>query len=72
MNIKELLFGNPTYNRIKESKAIYQIEEFNGELWLTYNGALICPTEMFVLEPLEALNEIRKLYVKRNTKEEKV
>jgi len=72
MNLKEIIFGNSTDNKINESKAIYQIEEFNGELWLTYNGALICPTEMFVLEPLEALNEIRKLYVKRNTKEEKV
>lgn len=70
MNIRELLFGNPTYNRIKESKRIYQIEEFDGKFWLTYNGALICPTDMFITEPLAALDEIRKLYVERNSKED--
>lgn len=68
MNINEIIFGNSTDNKINESKVIYQIEEYEGKFWLTFNGALICPTEMFVLEPLEALNDIRKLYVERNTK----
>ena len=64
---KELLFGDPTERLINASKEIYQIEEFDGNLWLTYNGALVCPTDMFVSPPLDALSEIRKLYVERNT-----
>lgn len=65
--IKELFFGDQTDNLIKAAKQIYQIEEFDGKLWLTYNGALICPTDMFSVEALKALAEIRELYVKRNT-----
>jgi len=72
MNLKEVIFGNPTENKINESKRIYQIEEFEGRFWLTFNGALICPTDLFIAEPLAALDEIRKLYVERNTKEERV
>ena len=79
MNIRELLFGNPTYNRIKESKRIYQIEEFDGKFWLTYNGALICPTDMFIAEPkkkqgktyhglfIELKKEDTKIYKKDGT-----
>ena len=72
MNLKEIIFGNSTDNKIKESKVIYQIEEYEGRFWLTFNGALICPTDLFIAEPLAALDEIRKLYVERNTKEERV
>jgi hypothetical protein len=72
MNIKEIIFGNSTDNKIKEAKAIYQIEEYEGKFWLTFNGALVCPTDMFITKPLAALDEIRKLYVERNTKGEKV
>lgn len=66
-SIKEYLFGNQSDNLNKAARQIYQIEEFDGQLWLTYNGALICPTDMFVSPPLPALSEIRQLYVERNT-----
>ena len=65
--ISEFLFGSKSENMIKAARQIYQIEEFDGKLWLTYNGALICPTDMFTDEPLDALSDIRDLYVKRNT-----
>ena len=67
--IKEMLFGNQSENLIKQAKEIYQIEEFNDELWLTYNGALICPTDMLYPDDdsVKALQEIRRLYVERNT-----
>ena len=71
MNLKEIIFGNSTDNKIKESKAIYQIEEYEGRFWLTFNGALVCPTDLFIAEPLAALDEIRRLYVERNTTNEK-
>ena len=67
-SIKEYLFGNQSENLNKAAKQIYQIEEFDGNIWLTYNGALVCPTDMFNDTPLAALSEIRQLYVERNTK----
>ena len=66
--IKEMLFGNKSDNLIKASKEIFQIEEFDAKFWLTYNGALICPTDMFSEEPLMALARIRDLFIERNTK----
>ena len=78
MNIKELFSSNTEQRKQRylkkieeEAKDIYQLREFAGELWLTYNGFLICPTEMFDGgEELQALENIRDLYVARNTKEE--
>ena len=52
-----------------ESKDIYQLREFKGQLWLTYNGFLVCPTSLFSEEAIKTLEEIRKLYVERNTTE---
>lgn len=54
----------------EESRYIYQIQEFDGKLWLTYNGALICPMTLFSESPIDTLNEIRILYVERNSTEE--
>lgn len=67
-SIKEMLLGNQSEKLTKAAKQIFQIEEFDGELYLTYNCALICPTEMFADNTLDALEIIRDLYVKRNTK----
>lgn len=67
--IKELLFGSTEGRIIEQAKETFQVEEFDGNFWLTYNGALICPTYMFTEEPLTALAKIRELYVKRNTTE---
>lgn len=46
---------------------LYQVCEHGGELWLTYNDSLVCPCRMLGPEPVEALNEIRELYIKRNS-----
>ena len=77
MNIKELFSSNTEQRKQRylkkieeEAKEIYQLREFAGELWLTYNGFLICPTQMFDGGELHALEKIRDLYVARNTKEE--
>ena len=68
--IKERLFGDPNKQSEKAAKVIFQVEEYKGKLWLTFNGSLVCPMEMFKTETIEALTEIRKLYVERNTTDE--
>lgn len=50
-----------------EAKEIYQLKEFEGDIWLTFNGSLVCPKKLLSAEPVCVLHEIRKLYVKRNT-----
>ena len=64
------LFGVSKRKSENQAHLIYQIQEYDGKLWLTFGGALVCPTDMFKTEPIETLTEIRKLYVERNTTEE--
>ena len=44
---------------------LFQIMEFEGELWLTYNNALVCPCGMLNAAPVEAVRSMRELFVKR-------
>lgn len=62
--------GKPKEKCQLEAQNAYQVSEFHGQLWLTYNGVLICPTDMFSDEPLKALSKIRDLYVERNSTEQ--
>lgn len=66
------LFGKSNKKCQEEAELIYQIKEFNSEIWLTYNGALVCPISMFTREPIEALELIRSYYVVRNSTEEDI
>lgn len=50
----------------QEAEETYQIKEYGGELWLTFNGCLVCPCSMLNQEPVEAIKRMRELYVKRN------
>lgn len=69
--IKQWLFGKSKHKCQKEAQYIYQICECDGKLWLTFNGALVCPTEMLSgNDSVKALQEIRDLYVQRNNTEE--
>jgi len=53
---------------IKErANDIYQITEYCGKLWFTYNGSLFCPCDMMKKEPLDALLDLRTSYIVRNT-----
>ena len=47
---------------------IYQITEYCGQFWFTYNGSIFCPCDMMKKEPLDALVELRSFYITRNTK----
>jgi hypothetical protein len=54
---------------IKRSIEIFQIREYYGKLWFTYNGFPFCPCDMMKKEPLDALEELRDIYVKNHTKQ---
>ena len=64
------LFGVSKRKSENQAHLIYQIQEYDGKLWLTFSGALVCPTDMFKKEPIDSLTEIRNLYVERNSTEE--
>lgn len=51
------------------AEELYQIREFHGELWITYNEELICPCAMLNVMPIEALRKMRVSYVTRKTTE---
>lgn len=68
--ITRWLYGKSTEKCRKEAQDTYQIAESDGKLYLTYNGALVCPMDMFKDAPIDALKTIRNLYVQRNATEE--
>lgn len=50
------------------SLTLYQIQEYGGEIWLTYNGNLICPCSMLNEDPVKAIGVMREMYVARTPK----
>ena len=77
MSIREIFDAESRHQREQEKKLVenteraadlYQIREYESQLWLTFNGNLICPCSMLNDEPVVALNVMRKMYVERNTK----
>ncbi len=52
----------------EEAQDRYQVREFKGEIWLTFDGWLVCPESMLKDDIVTAVNQMRKLYVERNTK----
>ena len=61
MNIKNL-FRETSEDRMKRAEREFQVTEYNGSLWLTHIGVLICPCSMFKEEPITALQHIRKAF----------
>lgn len=55
----------------EESKEIYQVKEFESQLWLTYRGALICPTKLLEGDAIASLNVMRSMYIERAKKNER-
>lgn len=54
---------DPLKKAEEESKEHYQIKERDGEIWITYDGVAIIPEHMLSIKPIEALKELRNLYV---------
>ena len=50
------------------SLSLYQLKEHGGEIWLTYDGHLVCPCTMLNVSPVEAVQKMRELYVERTPK----
>lgn len=50
---------------------LYQVCEYNGELWLTYSDNLICPASMLKPAPVDAVNDMRSLYVARRNRKKR-
>ncbi len=55
-------------NVARRAEELYQIREYNHNLWFTYNGALFCPCNMVGEEKdyVPFLLSLRELYVERN------
>ena len=52
----------------EEARNLYQIQEKDGELWITYNGFTVIPESMLKGGALETLKMLRELYVKSKNK----
>ena len=69
MNIIDKYFGQTEEKKKAEAAEtaaeLYQVCEYNGELWLTYSGHLVCPCSMLKDEPVDALKKMRELYIAR-------
>lgn len=70
MNIIDKYFGQTEEQRKKEAleaaNNLYQVCEFENELWLTYNGNLVCPCSMLKDDAVEAVRKMRELYIERS------
>lgn len=53
----------------KRAIEIFQITEYNGQLWFTYDNFLYCPCLMIGNEPINALSMLREQYIERKIKE---
>ena len=67
MSITDYITGSTKEERIRQAAGdLFQVREYEGKLWLTFNNCLVCPCDMFKGEPMSTLNDIRDLYVERN------
>ena len=55
----------PSFGPTLEQQALehYQIKEKDGEIWITYDNVPIVPESMLNLTAIEALKQLRKLYI---------
>ena len=66
MGIFEIYRKKKDENRRFAAENIYQVKEYGGELWITYNNGLVCPTSMLKVDPVEALKKMRELFIQRD------
>lgn len=50
----------------RRAELMFQVTEYNHELWFTHNGMLFCPCKMISGEPTDVLSELRTSYYARN------
>lgn len=78
MNITERIkqwkksFDAKKIERIEEeAKEIFQLKEYESQVWLTYRGALICPVRLIEGDTIVSLNVMRSMYIERAKKNER-
>lgn len=52
-------------SNVETASMMFQIMEYDGELWLTFSNCLVCPCSMLNVSPVEAVRKMRELYLKR-------
>lgn len=77
MNIKDIITRwrkSLAEKRVKhierDAEERFQLQESNGQLWLTYCGALVCPTTMLKDDAIASVNVMRIMYIERKKKDE--
>lgn len=50
---------------VDKANELYQVQEYSNELWLTFDGRLVCPFEMFKDDAVSAIGTMRGLYLER-------
>ena len=53
---------------VKHSNNLYQLKENGGNIWITYDGNLVCPSEMLNVQPVEAVQKMREMFIERTPK----
>jgi len=51
----------------EQANELFQLREYDSQIWLTFNGSLVCPSEMLSIEPVEAVKKMRELYIERES-----
>lgn len=44
---------------------VFQLKEYDNQIWLVVNGGLVCPVSMLNEEPVVAINMMRVMYMDR-------
>lgn len=55
----------------EEAKEIFQLKEYESQVWLTYRGDLICPVRLIEGDTIVSLNVMRSMYIERAKKNER-
>lgn len=53
------------HEAIVKSKELFQLKESEGDVWITYDGNLVCPESMLNCDAVEAVKKMRELYIRR-------
>lgn len=53
----------------KRAQEKYQIEEYNGVLWITLDGTLVVPESLLGEDAITVVKKLRDMYVERMLKD---
>lgn len=53
---------------VKQANELFQIVEYNGDMWLTFETRLMMPCAMLKDTPIDALRKMRAYYIARKNR----